>query len=132
NNRPPEGSLLTTTMITNSTDAWYQWDITSYVQSELAAGRHVIAIALKNTSVTPNQAHFNSRQAGSNKPVVVVTTPWNRSVKSAPVARRGTAPPKGSIPCAISSFQHGRHIGRETEMTVLEEVQPDFGGCQLE
>jgi hypothetical protein len=75
NNKPPEGSLLTTTIIANNTQAWYEWDITSYIQSELAAGRHIIAIALKNTTVTSNQAVFNSRQASSNKPVVVVTTP---------------------------------------------------------
>jgi hypothetical protein len=75
NNKPPEGSLLTTTTIANNTQAWYEWDITSYVQSELAAGRHIIAIALKNPSVTSNQAVFNSRQASSNKPAVVVTTP---------------------------------------------------------
>jgi len=75
NNKPPEGSLLASTTIVNNTQAWYEWDITSYVQSELAAGRHIIAIALKNTTVTSNQAVFSSRQASSNKPVVVVTTP---------------------------------------------------------
>jgi hypothetical protein len=75
NNKPATGAQLTTTTITSTANAWYEWNITSYVQSELAAGRRIISIALKGTSVTNNDATFNSRQAASNKPEVSITNP---------------------------------------------------------
>jgi endoglucanase len=75
NNKPPAGSLLRTTTVVNSTTGWYEWDITSYVQSEIAAGRGVISIVLRNPTTTSNQVIFNSREATTNKPKLVVVTP---------------------------------------------------------
>ncbi len=75
NNKPATGAPLTTTTINSTTNAWYEWNITSYVQSELSAGRRIISIALKGTAVTSNDATFNSRQAASNKPEVSITKP---------------------------------------------------------
>ena len=75
NNQPPAGALLATTNILNTTAAFYEWDITNYVRSEINAGRTRISIVLKNTASTNNDATFNSRQATTNQPRLLVTTP---------------------------------------------------------
>jgi inhibitor of cysteine peptidase len=75
NNKPATGTQLTTTTINSTNNAWYEWNLTAYVQSEINAGRRIITIALKGTSVTSNQVTFNSRQATSSKPEVSITAP---------------------------------------------------------
>ncbi|HEX5733937.1 MAG TPA: carboxypeptidase regulatory-like domain-containing protein [Blastocatellia bacterium] len=75
NNRPATGSALTTRVVTGTTNTWYEWDITQYVRSEISAGRRTISIALKGVMVTSNQATFNSRQAATNRPELVITKP---------------------------------------------------------
>jgi hypothetical protein len=75
NNKPAAGSLLATKVIANTTSAFYEWDVTAYVRSEINAGRTRISLVLKNPSVSSNEATFNSRQATTNQPRLVLTTP---------------------------------------------------------
>jgi hypothetical protein len=75
NNKPASGSLLTTTTVNSTANTWYEWDITSYVRSELSAGRRTISIALKGVAATSNDATFNSREATGNKPELMITVP---------------------------------------------------------
>jgi hypothetical protein len=75
NNKPASGALRATTTITSTTNAWYEWDITQYVQNELSAGRHIISIALKGVASSSNQVTLNSRQASSNKPELRIVKP---------------------------------------------------------
>lgn len=75
NNKPPAGALLATTTILNTTAAFYDWDITNYVRSEINAGRTRVSVVLKNNAATSNDASFNSRQAATNQPRLLVTTP---------------------------------------------------------
>jgi PKD repeat protein len=75
NNKPALGAtaLATVTMVNSSTTArWYEWDVTAYLQQEKAAGRNVVTLGLKNLATsTPNDV-FNSRQATSNHPELLV------------------------------------------------------------
>ncbi|HEX8457662.1 MAG TPA: carboxypeptidase regulatory-like domain-containing protein [Pyrinomonadaceae bacterium] len=75
NNKPTAGSLLATANILNTTAAFYDWDITNYVRGEMSAGRTRITVALKNSASTNNDATFNSRQATTNQPRLLITTP---------------------------------------------------------
>ncbi|HEX8116405.1 MAG TPA: carboxypeptidase regulatory-like domain-containing protein, partial [Pyrinomonadaceae bacterium] len=76
NNKPAAGALLRTVNVPGTTAAWYEWDVTDYVRSELAAGRSTVAFALKSTTTTNYQVTFNSREAtGANAPRLAVTTP---------------------------------------------------------
>jgi endoglucanase len=76
NNRPSTGStaLATLTMVNNSTTArWYEWDVTTYLLQERAAGRPVVTLVLRNpTSSSPNDI-FNAREAGTSVPELLVT-----------------------------------------------------------
>lgn len=67
--------LLATTNVANTTAAFYEWDITDYVRSEINAGRTSISVVLKNPATTSNDATFNSRQATASQPRLLVTTP---------------------------------------------------------
>ena len=48
-------------------------DVTSYVQAERAAGRSVISLLVKNPTATSTTSIFNSREAASHRPQLVVT-----------------------------------------------------------
>jgi glucose/arabinose dehydrogenase/PKD repeat protein len=72
NNRPANGSTaIATATIVNATAGWYEWNITQWVRSELAAGRTTGAIVLKNLTASSSRAQFNSRQAAANRPEIV-------------------------------------------------------------
>jgi hypothetical protein len=70
--RGPVTPLATTNIIDNQA-RWYTFDVTSFVQSELAAGHTTCTLALANLNVSDPYVWFNSRQAGSNKPELVFT-----------------------------------------------------------
>jgi hypothetical protein len=74
NNRPmTTGGPLSTTTITGTSGAWYEWNLTSFLQGEKGAGRNVVTIALKAPSITVPWAIFNADGASSNTPQLVVT-----------------------------------------------------------
>jgi hypothetical protein len=75
NNKPAAGALLATATIVNTTSTWYEWDVTAYVRAEIAAGRNIVSMVLRNQATTSNQVTFNSGEAASNQPQLVVTTP---------------------------------------------------------
>ena len=74
NNRPTTGSTpLATVTVTDATARWYEWDLTSYLKAQKAAGKNVVTLVLKNLDVSAPQTTFNSREAGSNRPELVIT-----------------------------------------------------------
>jgi hypothetical protein len=75
NNKPASGStaLATVTMVNNSTtQRWYEWDVTAYLQQEKAAGRNVVTLALKNLANSSPFDSFRSKEASSNRPELLV------------------------------------------------------------
>jgi len=69
NNQPALGAKLATTTV-RSQLAYYEWDVTAYVQSEFAAGRKIVALAVK-MDVLPADGlrdNFYSKEAGTNPP----------------------------------------------------------------
>lgn len=73
NNKPANGSpaLAQTTLIDN-TFRWYEWDITSYVKAEKAAGRNIISLVVRNATPSDAIASFNSKEAAVNAPQLFV------------------------------------------------------------
>jgi hypothetical protein len=75
NNRPPSGTVaLSTVTLDNATVSprWYEWDLTSYLRQEKAAGRSVVTIVLKNDVATTPFASFNAREASASRPELVI------------------------------------------------------------
>lgn len=74
NNKPASGAvaLATVTMANSRTPRWYEWDLTSYLQQERAAGRPIVTIVLKNTTTTTANDLFAAREASTNRPYLAL------------------------------------------------------------
>ena len=74
NARPlPTGSALSTQIISDTAARWYEWDLTSYLKQQKALGKTTVTLVLKNLASTANYCTFNSRQAATNAPQLVIT-----------------------------------------------------------
>ncbi len=74
NNRPPAGTTaLATTTVATSTQKWYEWDVTSYLQAQKAAGATFVTLVLRSLTTTTPHMIFSSDEATGNRPELVVT-----------------------------------------------------------
>lgn len=90
NNKPAAGATaLTTATVTDATGRYYTWNVTSYVQSEIAAGRPVVSFVLKNPQTTDGRLLWNSKETGSNPPQLAVTT--TTTLQSSRLSSQATA-----------------------------------------
>ena len=75
NNKPASASsALATATVTDATARYYNWNVLSYIQSELAAGRTKVSFVLKNQQETQGRLLWNSKETGSNAPQLTITT----------------------------------------------------------
>jgi endo-1,4-beta-xylanase len=74
-NKPSVGALQVSKTITQTTQ-YYEWDVTSFVRSQKAAGATAVTLVLTmDASPSDNQiTSFNSREATGNRPQLVVST----------------------------------------------------------
>jgi hypothetical protein len=72
NTAPATGTLIATTAVT-AAGVYYEWNVTSFVQSQ-AAGDGVVSLVFSDAATTNQQIIFNSREATANKPQLVVTS----------------------------------------------------------
>jgi fibronectin type 3 domain-containing protein len=74
NNQPTLGSLLDTKSISTGTSS-YNWNVTSFVQSQQSSGvgQVTLAVAMTTTPTVNNYATFFPREASANWPTLVVT-----------------------------------------------------------
>jgi len=80
NNKPAaQTAILATANVNSTTNQYYQWDITQLIASLRNAGINSVTIKLINTNSSNNQVIFNSREAASNKPQLVITEAAARS-----------------------------------------------------
>jgi hypothetical protein len=101
-NKPAAGTTAitnSTTTVTGTAYASYDIDVTSYVTSEVAAGRGVFSLALHNPSYSTTYYTLNSREAAANKPQLIVTTGDNNQAPTvtltAPLAGAQFTAPAG-------------------------------------
>lgn len=94
NNKPASASsTLATATVTDATARYYNWNITSYIQSEKAAGHTKVSFVLKNQQETQGRVLWNSKETGSNAPQLTITL--------ASTARQGTT--ELTIPATVAS-----------------------------
>jgi hypothetical protein len=72
NNAPRLGALISTRLITDNNAQYYEWDVTSYMQSEKAQGHNVVTLVVKNPAFANPFTFFNTREAGGNRPQLVI------------------------------------------------------------
>lgn len=73
NNRPATAAALATVTLPDAKMRWYEWDLTSYLRAQRQAGKTVITLVLRGLSTSDAAALFNSKEAATNKPQLVVT-----------------------------------------------------------
>ena len=74
NTRPARASTpLATLTVKGTAKTRYEWDVTSYVRAERAAGRTAVGFVLLGTVATSPYAGFSSRNAASNRPELAVS-----------------------------------------------------------
>jgi uncharacterized delta-60 repeat protein len=72
NNKSPAGAVVRgTKTVSGTTGAWYEVDLTSFVQAELAAGRTTLSLVLKAAAASPSNIVIDSNETG-NAPQMVV------------------------------------------------------------
>lgn len=76
NTKPAIGTTSVGSTLITDNKQYYDWDITSYVQSKLAAGATLADVALEMTATPADNDYnqYNSLAATSNLPLLVVTT----------------------------------------------------------
>jgi len=71
NTQPAVGSAVVTVPVGLTAQYW-EWNLTAFVQNQIATGQHTMSLELQNDSTTSDPANFNSREAASNGPQLVV------------------------------------------------------------
>ncbi|TWW01051.1 cellulase family glycosylhydrolase [Chitinophaga pinensis] len=75
NNKPATGTTaLQTAVVTDSVGRYYSWDITNYVQTEKAAGRNGISLALLSSTGADPRVIWRSKEAGLTAPQLVISS----------------------------------------------------------
>jgi len=72
NNKPAAGAAIVTVNVSTNAQYW-EWDVTSYVQSQKSGGATQISFEMQNDTSTPQIATFTSREAPANPPQLFVT-----------------------------------------------------------
>ena len=73
NTAPAAGAAaLTTRTVSGTTGTWYEFDVTNYLKQQKAGGATAVAFALKGTITSEGFVGFNSDEAMSNKPQLLV------------------------------------------------------------
>jgi hypothetical protein len=76
NNRPSIGTKQDGNVTITTTARYYEFDVTGFVRAQKAAGSNLVSLAvLPETQTTDSPDTFNSREATSNRPLLVITPP---------------------------------------------------------
>ena len=98
NNKPASASsALATATVTDATARYYNWNITSYIQSEIAAGHTKVSFVLKNQAETQGRILWNSKETGSNAPQLTITL-------ASPARQETTVTIPATITSGLTSF----------------------------
>jgi hypothetical protein len=70
-NQPAAGSAVVTVPVGRTAQYW-EWDLAAFVRNQIVTGQHTMSLELQNDATTSDPVNFNSREAASNKPQLVV------------------------------------------------------------
>jgi hypothetical protein len=106
NNRPSIGAVQANGVDVATLSQYYEWDVSSYVVAQKAAGATAVSFAVQmGTNTTAGPDTFDSREAASNRPELVL------SVRTAADAPPTVATPAAASPSPVT--------GASTTLSVL-------------
>ena len=68
NTKPALGASQATLAVSGTTAAWWEFDVTNYIKSEIAAGRTTVTLALRYSASANPLFQINSREQAASKP----------------------------------------------------------------
>jgi hypothetical protein len=71
NNQPAVGAAVVTIPVGRAAQYW-EWDLTAFVQNQIVTGQRTMSLELQNDATTSDPVNFNSREAASNRPQLLV------------------------------------------------------------
>ncbi len=75
NNKPAAGTNALASKTVSTTEKYYVWDLTSFINSARTAGNTLVSILVRNhTSGDNSRVKFNSKEADAHPPKLVVTS----------------------------------------------------------
>ena len=126
NTKPARGAALGSVTVAGVTYVYYEFDVSSYVIGEKAAGRNLLSFALHNPEVSSQAIYILSREATSGRPQLVITlneaptvaltSPANGAVFTAPATisvAANAADADGTV-SQVQFFANGSPIGTDT------------------
>ncbi|MGH7956250.1 MAG: DUF7594 domain-containing protein [Opitutaceae bacterium] len=72
-NRPAAGSTVHATGAW--APGWNEWDLTSFLRAEIAAGRHAITLVVRNSAASKSPCVISSRESAANQPELLLAFP---------------------------------------------------------
>ncbi len=66
-------TALATITLGGTAEQWYEWDVTSYLKAEKAAGRNIVTLVLKNPDSSAAASSFNSDDSATNRPELLIS-----------------------------------------------------------
>jgi endoglucanase len=72
-NKPPAPTSVTNFNVNGTTNTTYNINVTTFLQQRKAAGDTQVTFVLRSNTSTSTLTSFNSDEAASNKPVLIVT-----------------------------------------------------------
>lgn len=121
-NAPAEGAMVATTSIL-AAPGYYNWDITSYIQSQLAVNDKIISIVVFSASVSSSTINFSSNNALANRPELVIS--YNQTAPLAPANLSATTVSSSEVGLTWqdnSDDETGFKIERKTANSAFSEI----------
>jgi hypothetical protein len=72
-NRPTGGTQIALATISDGLQGMREWDLTSYLKAQKAAGHNTVVIALRALDGGTPSASFASDEASANRPQLVIS-----------------------------------------------------------
>jgi Pectate lyase superfamily protein len=120
NTQPAVGtSALSTLTVSGTSSRWYEWDLTAYVRAEKSAGATSVSLLVKAIGYSADFASFNSKEAGSGTPQLVVSSAGGGGPTTEPptVAATAAATPSPTVGTTTSLSVLGTDDGGEGNLT---------------
>src|SRR5262249_14228316 len=125
NNRPLPSDMLGAATVTGTAYAWYQVDVTSYLQSEVSAGHDLVSFALHNPSSASSTVIQVASRETATPPQLAITTNAVSTVPAPPSALAATAGPGAQITLNWtdnSGNEDGFKIERSTDDAAFTQI----------
>jgi uncharacterized delta-60 repeat protein len=123
NNRPAAGSLIASKTVSSTTSAWLDFDVSSYVKQQRAAGATAVSFVLRGHATSTPYAIIASDEATANRPDLQMTEHVGPAVLLSPTT---ATVPEGGASSTITAKLSTQPAGPVTVTIARASGDPDL------